>query len=206
MVWLGGNAWLGAGCALGGARAPCEALLGRVLDGFGQGHHARDVDGHHAQDCAVTAHVGQRAQLWLELAAAQSIPETTTVWLSEAEDTYGVPTRRGATDEERRARLATWRRGTDGRAVSILAALRQLTPHANVYTNAAAQVAHTIPRATMHLAVTLGPSFVDARIRADARVVVERMLPMHWTWTLGRNFRFRCDDPESRADMDLLTL
>ncbi len=146
-------------------------------------------------------------------AVDQAHPGRATELLSELEDEYGLPPGTGLTVETRQRRLlAKYRARNAGDRLSLLRTIRTVAAEAQIVSVGSATVRGTNPRAVFRFVVLLTEAhWNDTALRAtlDALLAQQTTSHVHWIHTVGDGpdlDRFRCDDPASLCDRDVLSI
>jgi uncharacterized protein YmfQ (DUF2313 family) len=136
----------------------------------------------------------------------ENFPASAVDTLSEWEFRLGLPVSPTGATATRQAAVTAKRRATGGNiAQRVLSAVWAIDPTAALYTNSAVTVASLNPRGVFRFAIQL-----DAAVRADAakvaaiRASVDAVKRAFTDYTLPTRVGFRCSDPLSLVDRDVL--
>jgi hypothetical protein len=142
-----------------------------------------------------------------EVALAQAFPTSATVMLAELETLHGLPVRPDLLVPDRQARLlATIRASRGPSPQSIVASVRVIDPSVTVVENTAAVAAAAgVPGAVYVFGVLVSAAvYADPGKLATIRALVAKLKPANTKANVGTRAGFRCDDPLSLCDRDLL--
>ncbi len=139
----------------------------------------------------------------VEAVRDEAFPDTATEMLDEWEAALGIPSSSHQPAATRRAAcLAATRAGFAGSPQAILAAVRTIVPGASLQETPAAGLPD--PREVFRYCVGLGSSYDDAETRTKVSAVCARMQPAYAQHRLVATTTFKCDDPLSLTDRDVL--
>lgn len=145
-------------------------------------------------------------------AVAQAHPGTATDLLPGWEDEYGLSDNAPLPTDERQRRLLVQVRARGDGSLPVLArAVRAVVPDATLLAIASEDVAHANPDAVFSLVVLVSLATMNnRRLMAQIDAILGEQLTGHAAWTVGRGAgpdidAFRCDDPQSLCDIDLLS-
>lgn len=160
-----------------------------------------------AEDLRVLGGMLADAQALALGAVAQAHPGTATDLLGDLESEYGLPDGAGLPVALRQARLlAKARARRAGDAPSLLFTARTLAAEALIALNPYDRVGGTDPMAVHRFALLLSDAhWSDGAVIAALHALLGQQAPAHVGWTIGVSLRFRCDDPDSRVERDLLS-
>lgn len=153
------------------------------------------------------------AERTLARALDDAFADTAVDTLSAWESAVGLPVRDGTAPEQRRRDIvAKLRASVSGTASNILRTVRVFAPEAQLVAIAADAVAGTHPRAVFRAVVLLSVAhWNDPVVRASLDALLGQQVTAHvgWVFTVGAGpdlDPFRCDDPASLCDRDVLAL
>lgn len=141
--------------------------------------------------------------------AAEAFGHLATDLLPDWEQRLGLPVVPTLPAADRRAVIAAKVRETGASSLPrVLAAVQAFDPTAAVHKVTASEAGGAgQPRAVFRAAVTVAvATWDDATKRARVLALLDRMAPPYAEFTLGTTRDFRCDDPDSLCDRDLLAL
>lgn len=150
----------------------------------------------------------------LARALAQAFAGETTDLLADVEVEYGLPIRADLSTAQRQARLLAKLRAARGaQPQRILAAVAAIDATANLVENTPSTAPHELDTST-HAGAARGvyqfgvlvaiATFADPSKLATVRAVVEQMKGAHTRGSIGTRRAFRCTDPLSLTNRDLL--
>ncbi len=151
------------------------------------------------------------AESTLGHALDEAFADTASSTLGQWEALVGLPVREGAAlSERRRAIVAKLRASLSGTAPDILSTVRTLASEARLVSIAARHVRGTAPRNTYLFAILLSElHWGNPPVLAELDRLLAQQVTAHrdWAATVGAGGdldEFRCDDPDSLCDRDLL--
>jgi uncharacterized protein YmfQ (DUF2313 family) len=158
-----------------------------------------------AEDLRALGSLLARARAHQSSALDERFADLATETLSEWEAALGLPVDPTRTVEARRATSAAKMRAAFGGIPQrMLKALRPLAPEASIVENLAINCV-AAPRQVFHYVVVVSAAhWADDGLRAQLEALVEQMQPTHKRGTLHTRVGFRCDDPDSLTDRDVL--
>lgn len=166
-----------------------------------------------AEDLRVLGQMLADARARTLAAVDQAHPGRATELLSELEQEYGLAVGNGLTVANRQKRLlAKYRARNGGDRPSLLRTLRTVAAEAQIVAVGASRVAGTDPRAVYRFVVLLSEAhWDDTALRAQRDQLLAQQVTSHATWvhTVGDGpdlDPFRCDDPDSLCDRDVLAI
>ncbi len=177
----------------------------RVLRAMGTSVNAPDTSSNAAEALAFADAV---ADIYSDLLIAtnQAFADTASVLMSELESSYGLTVRTDLPIRDRQVRLlAKIRAARAGTPQSILIMIAPYLATAVIYENTSAAVAATNPAGVFIFAVLVTvATFNDPNALAALRALIEQMKPTHTKGSITTRIGFRCDDPDSLLDRDVL--
>lgn len=166
-----------------------------------------------AEDLRVLGQLLADARTRILVAIDQAHPGRATEELSELEEEYGVPdgTSLPLADRQRRL-LAKHRARNAGDRPNLLRTARTLAAEAQIVSIARADVVGTDTNAVFRFVVLLTEAHWDdegLRMTLDALLAQQVTGHVDWVLTVGDGPSldvFRCDDPDSLCDRDVLSI
>lgn len=153
------------------------------------------------------------AEATLERALRDAFADTAVDTLGAWETALGLPVRDNVSIEVRRRDLvAKLRAAISGTATNILRTVRVYAAEAQIVAVGASMVAGTDPRAVFRFVLLLSEThWNDTALRAQLDQLLAQQVTSHvgWIHTVGAGpdlDPFRCDDPDSLCDRDVLAL
>lgn len=160
-----------------------------------------------AEDLRAVGSVLADARSTVARAIDQAHASTTTDLLTEVEGELGLPYAEGLPTATRQARVLAKRRSRgDATLGGIRRAVQTLAPDATVTTNSAEIVEGTDPEAVFRLIVELGDDWGDDALVTMLSAMLATQASGPVVWSVGRAIGFRCDDPNSLVETDLLSI
>lgn len=153
-------------------------------------------------------------QTRVERALTEVIGATAEETLPEWERSLGLINGDGAAVVDRQTAItARWRALNGGPSkLALLRALRVIVPEVVIVEILVDDVAHSDPDAVFRLALLVSDaSEASAPLRARLAALLAPQAQGHVVWAIGRGAgpdidAFRCDDPESQVERDLLAI
>lgn len=143
------------------------------------------------------------------VALAEAFVDAAADLLTEHERAYGLVPRADLGAEDRRTRLvAKVRAARAGTPQAIARALASIAADAEIFENdRAAAVASGVDHAVYVFAVLVATDvYANSDLLGLVRAIVQQMKPAHSRGNVGTRAGFRCDDPLSLTDRDLLSV
>jgi uncharacterized protein YmfQ (DUF2313 family) len=188
-------------------------LARQFLDALGPAYQAPDGS-NNAADALAYGGALAGARTALTTALAQAFVGEATVLLTELEQEYGLPVRVDLTTAQRQARLLAKVRAARGsQPQRMLRALTAIAPEATLAENTPSTVPHELDtafapgaaRGVYQFGVLVSATtFADPVALPALKAVVEQMKPAHTRGSIGTRRHFRCADPLSLTNRDLL--
>lgn len=164
-----------------------------------------------AEDLRVLGQLLADGRTRVLLAVDQAHPSRATELLSELESEYGLPDGSALPIAERQRRLlAKYRARGAGDRPSLLRTARTVAAEAQFVSIPLDHVNGTDPTAVFRFVVLLTEAhWSDATLRATLDALLQQQVPGVYDWTVSVGEGpaldpFRCNDPDSRCDRDVL--
>ncbi len=185
--------------------SPSAVIARRILRNGGTSLNAPDTSKNAAEflsvgDAVASVYDDSRT------ATDQAIVDTATVMLPEIEASYSLTVRSDLSNAERQKRLLSKvRAARAGTPQDLKTAMSPYGPVLGVYENTAAAVASTNPAGVYIFAVLVTVAeFNDPNALIQLRAIIEQMKPAMTKGSITTRVGFRCDDPASLLDRDVL--
>jgi hypothetical protein len=178
----------------------------RVLASLGPAYPAPDGS-HRAAEMLAIGDALADVLADAETALAQAFADSATVMLDELERLHDLSVRPDMLVPDRQSRLlATIRASRGPSPQSIVASVRVIDPSVTVVENTSVVAAAAgVPAAVYVFGVLISAAvYADPGKLATIRALIAKLKPADTKGNLGTRAGFRCDDPLSLCDRDLL--
>ncbi len=185
--------------------SPSGDIARRLLSAIGPAYQAPDGS-HNASDALTLGDALADAYTDMLLCMNESFASSATALLSEIEELYGLTVRADLAAPTRRIRLlAKIRAGRAGTPQNILRSVAPYDATATVHENVSSDPYLGDPFGVYVWALTVLVAVYDDPVSLAAlKAAIEQLKPAHTLGSLATRIAFRCDDPDSLTNRDVL--